>query len=296
MTLLNVNEFKNWDETSYSLIHVLPEEHFKNLHIKNAINICVYEMSFFDKVKELNLGVNHKLVVYGDSVNDLDAKAAAAKLLDLGFDNTFVLEGGILSSINVLEVIGEQQILNEDQHLVLENKSYEIIEESKLHWTGQNANGKHTGEISLRQGNLEVKNKQLSGEFIIDMNSIKTLDLTQEQGASYLDAHLKSDDFFLSKLFPEAKFTFNDVSLETIPYQTTKNCILGGELSIRGISKKQTIDGLIAKVDDKLILNARVEIDRTKWDIIYGSTRFFKFLGMHKVFDTIHIEMRLELI
>ncbi len=296
MTLLNVNEFKNWDETSYTLIHVLPEEHFKNVHIKNAINICVYEMSFFDKVKELNLDVNHKLVVYGDSVKDLDAKAAADKLLNLGYNNIFVLEGGINSSINVLEVIGENQEINVDQHLVLEDQSYEIIEESKLQWSGQNANGKHIGEISLGQGNLEVKNKQVSGEFIIDMNSIKTLDLTKEQGAAYLDAHLKSDDFFLSKLFPEAKFTFNDVTLEKIPYQTTTNCILEGELSIRGISKKQSIDVLIAKVDDKLILNARVAIDRTKWDIIYGSTRFFKFLGMHKVFDTIFIEMRIELI
>lgn len=296
MTLLNVNELKNWEEKSYTLIHVLPEEHFKNVHIKNALNICVYEMSFFDKVKELNLDSNHKVVVYGDSVNDLDAKAAATKLLELGFDDIFVLEGGINSSINILEVIGEQQIHNEDQHLIIEDKFYEIVEESKLQWTGQNANGKHVGEISLRQGNLQVKNKQLSGEFIIDMNSIKTLDLTQEQGASYLDAHLKSDDFFLSKLFPEAKFTFKNVSLEKIPYQTTTNCVFEGELSIRGISKKQNINALIAKVDDKLILNARVEIDRTKWDIIYGSTRFFKFLGMHKVFDAIHIEMRLELI
>jgi len=296
VTLLNVNEFKDWDETSYTLIHVLPEEHFKNVHIKNAINICVYEMSFFDKVKELNLDVNRKLVVYGDSVKDLDAKAAADKLLDLGYNNIFVLEGGINSSISVLEVIGENQEINVDQHLILEDQSYEIIEESKLQWSGQNANGKHIGEISLGQGNLEVKNKQVSGEFIIDMNSIKTLDLTKEQGAAYLDAHLKSDDFFLSKLFPEAKFTFNDVTLEKIPYQTTTNCILEGELSIRGISKKQSIDVLIAKVDDKLILNARVAIDRTKWDIIYGSTRFFKFLGMHKVFDTIFIEMRIELI
>jgi len=296
MTLLNVNEFKKWEEKSYTLIHVLPKEHFENIHIKNALNICVYEMSFFDKVKELNLVSNHKVVVYGDSVNDLDAKAAATKLLELGFDNIFVLEGGINSSINVLEVIGEQQIHNEDRHLIIEDKFYEIVDKSKLQWTGQNANGKHVGEISLRQGNLEVKNKQLSGEFIMDMNSIKTLDLTQEQGASYLDAHLKSDDFFLSKLFPEAKFTFKDVSLEQVPYQTSTNCILEGELNIRGISKKQNINALIAKVDDKLILNARVEIDRTKWDIIYGSTRFFKFLGMHKVFDGIHIEIRLELI
>jgi len=295
MTLLNVKELQNLDKSTYTLIHVLPEEHFNSIHIKGAVNICVYEMSFFDKVKELNLSSQQNIVVYGDSNNDLDAKAAAGKLSQLGFNNIFVLEGGINSVKADLELVGESQALNEDQLLSLDDKTYEIVEQSKLNWTGQNANGKHTGEISLNKGILELKDKQLNGEFIIDMNSIKTLDLTQEQGASYLDAHLKSDDFFLSKLFPQATFSFKNVSLKELPYQTSINCILNGELSIRGISKKQNVNALIARVEDKLVLNARVEIDRTNWDIIYGSSKFFKYLGMHKVFDTIFIEMRLEL-
>ncbi len=127
------------------------------------------------------------------------------------------------------------------------------------------------------------------------MNSIKTLDLSSEEGADHLDAHLRSDDFFLTKLFPEAKYSFNDLKPVQTPYLTDINYILDGELTLKGISKKQSINALFSKLDDKLILNARVEIDRTHWNIMYGSAKFFKYLGIHKIFDRVLIEMRLEL-
>jgi len=128
------------------------------------------------------------------------------------------------------------------------------------------------------------------------MHSINTLDLNEEQGKNYLNIHLKSEDFFLSKLFPETIYRFYNIQSVVTPYQTDTNYIFDGELTIKGISRKQKINVLISKIDNILILNARVEIDRTKWGIIYGSTKFFKFLGMHKVFDAISIDMRLELV
>jgi hypothetical protein len=38
-------------------------------------------------------------------------------------------------------------------------------------------------------------------------------------------------------------------------------------------------------------LEAHFDIDRTCWDIIYGSTRFFEHLGMHKVFDLVSLQL-----
>ncbi len=32
---------------------------------------------------------------------------------------------------------------------------------------------------------------------------------------------------------------------------------------------------------------------RTKWNIVYGSTRFFEHLGKHLVFDLIGIQVRI---
>lgn len=296
MKTININEFKNLREYSYTLIHVLPQEHYQNSHISGAINICVYEVSFFDKIKELNLDYDAKIVLYGDCDYELDAKVAASKLHDLGFDNTYILEGGLSENIDSLDLAGDHKQLNPEQLLILENKTYNIVDNSTLTWTGSNANGKHYGTISLKSGQLQVKESKLYGEFIIDMNSIKTLDLSSEEGADYLDAHLKSDDFFLSKIFPEAKYSFENIQSVEIPYQTDINYIINGHLTIKDITKKQDINTLVSKVEDKLILSARVEIDKTKWGMIYGSTKFFKYLGMHKIFDTFQIEIRIELI
>ena len=296
MEILDINTFKKWEDHTYTLIHVLPKEHYQNVHIKGAINICVYEVSFLAKVKKLNLDSKSKIVLYGESENELDAKAAASKLHDLGFKYTYVLKGGLSACKNILELEGDGKESDTDQLLSLEDRTYTLVDQSSLDWTGENANGKHFGKLALKSGNIEVKDSSLSGEFIIDMNSIKTLDISSVEGADHLDAHLRSDDFFLTKRFHEAKYSFNDLKSLKRPYQTDINYILEGELTLRGITKKQRINTLISKLDDKLVLNARVEIDRTHWNIIYGSAKFFKFLGMHKIFDRILIEMRLELI
>jgi len=41
------------------------------------------------------------------------------------------------------------------------------------------------------------------------------------------------------------------------------------------------------------VLEAHFDIDRTRWNVIYGSTRFFEHLGMHKVFDLLSFQIRM---
>ena len=295
MKTIDAVTLNNLEKETYTLIHVLPKEHYKNLHIKGALNICVYEVSFFDKIKELNLNADRQIVVYGESDNEMDAKMAASKLHDLNFENVYILNGGLNACKNIIPLEGDAHESDNDQLLYLENKTYSIVKNSTLTWTGENANGKHSGEVSLIDGSIEVKDSLLSGEFVIDMNSIKTLDLSSEEGADVLNAHLRSDDFFLSKMFPRSKYSFSHMKSLPVPYQTSVNYMIDGELSLRGIRKEQRINMLVSKVKETLVINARIELDRTQWGIIYGSSRFFKYLGMHKIFDIILIDIRLEL-
>lgn len=296
MTVLSANEFKNWEKNRYTLIHVLPQEHYQNLHIKGSRNICVYEVSFFKSIKKLNLDYEENIVLYGDSENDLDAKVAASKLSKLGFNNIYVLDGGLSVCKDILDVEGEGLQNDSDQLLVIDEGIYNLSEKSTIEWSGANVNGKHFGTIALKSGYIELKESLLNGEFIIDMNSIKALDLSIEDGSEYLESHLKSDDFFLSKVFPESKYSFKNIRPLEVPYQTDINYVIDGELTLRGITKEQKLNTLISRLQDGLVFNARVELDKTKWGVVYGSSKFFKFLGMHKIFDTIYLEMRLELI
>lgn len=276
----------------FSLIHILPKNHFDNYYIKGSINICVYEVSFIENISNLKLSLDDKIVVYGDSINDLDAIAACEKLEMNFYTNVFYLKGGI-SSADKLE--GNKNILSNEQFTKLKDKNYMLNKGSSLQWTGKNINGKHFGTVDIDSGTVNVKNNILSGSFIVNMNAIKTLDLKKEEGSDQLDLHLKSEDFFLTSIFPKASFRFENVKPKEKSFVTDINYLVNGNMEIKGIHKKITIPMNISQEANTLILTTNFDFDKTQWNIFYGSSKFFKYLGMHKIFDNISIEMRLEL-
>ena len=67
-----------------------------------------------------------------------------------------------------------------------------------------------------------------------------------------------------------------------------------GELELRGVKAQQSFMTTITKTPENgLAAEAHFDLDRTRWGIIYGSTRFFEHLGMHQVFDLISIQVRI---
>ena len=278
----------------FTLIDVLPKVHYDNVHFKNAINICVYEMSFISSIDELKLKKDSKIVLYGNNHNDVDSKAAYEKLILAKYINIFYIKNPFsLTDKTYLE--GKNITLNEEQVLNLPTKRFSLSSNNTLTWTGKNTNGSHTGSIKLSSGFISYEKNVLEGEFIVDMKSIDTSDLTQEQGKDYLNTHLNSEDFFFTHFFPQAKFSFSNISLEKDAYLTANNCILEGVLSIKGISKPFACAANLSFIEERLVLSSTFSFDRTFWNIIYGSSKFFKYLGMHKVFDDIIIDLRLEL-
>ena len=76
-----------------------------------------------------------------------------------------------------------------------------ILHKPRLLWLGEKVTGQHTGTIKLQSGWLNWKdNKIVSGEFNIDMTSLKDSEANER-----LEGHLKSDDFFGVEKFPVSK-------------------------------------------------------------------------------------------
>ena len=59
----------------------------------------------------------------------------------------------------------------------------------------------------------------MTGAVEIDMDSIENINLEGDELQPVLVSHLKSDDFFLVKAFPKAKFTINRGHLAEEPHQ-----------------------------------------------------------------------------
>ena len=147
---------------------------------------------------------------------------------------------------------------------------------STIMWTGKKVGGQHQGTINLKSGELKIEGNSIEGgTFIIDMNSIKDTDLTDPSYNAKLVGHLKSDDFFSVEKFPEAKFVITKTTKSTGNQQT-----ITGNMTIKGITHPVSFE--VQKSGNTY--EAHIIVDRSKYNVRYGSNSFFDNLG-NKVID-----------
>ncbi|MFV8372305.1 YceI family protein [Flavobacterium sp. LB2P74] len=160
------------------------------------------------------------------------------------------------------------------------------VAQSSINWTGKKVTGQHEGTINLKDGALVFKGKKLiGGTFNVDMNSLVTTDLKAGQGKEKLEGHLKSGDFFGTEKFPTATLIFKKIALKAPNVYTVT-----GDLTIKGKTNPITFD-LVTTKDSAA---TSLKIDRTKYDIKYGSGSFFDNLGDKAINDDFNLAIALK--
>ncbi len=164
---------------------------------------------------------------------------------------------------------------------------------SSLKWTGKKVTGQHTGTVALKSGNVDLdKNAIKGGEFEIDMASIKDSDITSEKDNAKLVGHLKSDDFFGVEKNPTAKFKIT--SVKELKGQKDATHEVTGDLTIKGKTAPVTFPAKIEIKGDKATAKGTVTVDRTKYDVKYGSGKFFENLGDKMINDNFELALDLK--
>jgi len=157
---------------------------------------------------------------------------------------------------------------------------------SVVSWVGKKVTGEHSGVISVKSGSLEFENgKLVDGMIEIDMNSIKCTDL-EGKPAKNLEGHLKSDDFFGVPNHPTARFRVTGTEDSKKDGYVT----ITGELTIKGITKDVSFDAMLTDTGAK----GTMSIDRTKFDVKYGSGSFFDGLGDKMIYDNFDLELDIK--
>jgi rhodanese-related sulfurtransferase/polyisoprenoid-binding protein YceI len=293
-------ELKKWidERRDFLLIDTLPQEVFKKRRIPRAESACVYEVSFPDQVGAIAVEKERRLVVYGSSHRSRDAVTAAEKLVRLGYRNVYALSGGVLGwQAEGFALVGEEveAAIDPGTHLNLVNGTYPIDPEvSVVAWMGRNANTIHTGTVGLAGGEIAVEGGLLSGIVEADMDSIRNIDLEGNELQSVLIAHLKSEDFFFVKSFPQAKFFIQIAKPVAEGYLSSPNYEVEGSFELCGVRRDIHFLATLSNLaDGRIAAEAHFDLDRTWWNVLYGSSRFFEHLGMHLVFDPITIQLRI---
>ena len=162
-------------------------------------------------------------------------------------------------------------------------------EKSTLKWFATKVTGKHDGSVKLSSGSIKSDGKSVTGgSFDIDMTSLVVADLTDPGMNGKLLGHLKSDDFFSVEKHKTAHFEITKVTAKS-----GNEFEVAGKMTIKGITQDISFPATITTTAKEVKANAKITLDRTKWDIRYGSGKFFEGLGDKVIHDDFVIELNL---
>ena len=159
------------------------------------------------------------------------------------------------------------------------------VKDSNIEWEGEKVTGSHEGTIELKDGYFTMENGELKGgEFVMDMTSITVTDLEGEDKGK-LEGHLKSDDFFGVNNHPTAKLIITSVAKKS---NGTYGVV--ADLTIKEKTNSITFD---LDMDDNSA-STELTIDRSKYDVRYGSGSFFDNLGDKTIYDNFELDVELK--
>lgn len=182
-------------------------------------------------------------------------------------------------------------------------KNYELVDgsyvvdlgNSSISWRGSKSmvpGYAATGNIELKSGKLRVEDDLLkSGEFVANMQSINVAMTGTGSGMDDLAEKLRSDVFFDAENFPEAKFSLKSIA----PSVTRDRVLMNGDFIIKDISNFIEFEAEVFMIEqtNTIKLIGKVLLDRTLWDIQYGSDKFFDNLGDNVIDDIFEVEVEI---
>jgi polyisoprenoid-binding protein YceI len=189
----------------------------------------------------------------------------------------------VTNDTSLADVQGEAYTVNTSNSVVL--------------WEGKKPGKDHNGTVKLSEGKVIVNNGQVSGgRFIINFTSIENTDLKAKgdmDSYNKLVGHLKSPDFFDVEKFPSGTFVITKVTPKDGP--DGANAEVTGNLTVKGKTNPITFPAKITINGNQLMADAKFKLDRSKYDIRYGSKTFFPDKAVNDLIDN-DVDMEVKLV
>lgn len=199
-----------------------------------------------------------------------------------------------------VEAIETDRVFNIDREMmgmtpemvVVENADMYALTESQINWNAKKVTGAHHGVLPQASARIAVsENTIVDGVIRVDMTGLKVTDLEEGEKNAKLTGHLKSEDFFAVDQFPHAVFKIESATaaLDGGTFKVT------GTMNIRGISNKESIEITPQYNSDGVLnLTGNVSLDRSKYNVRYGSGSFFKNLGDKMIDDQFDLSFEMQ--
>ncbi len=160
---------------------------------------------------------------------------------------------------------GDQTAATPDKEVDLSNVTFSK-DLSRVVWFGEMLGlYSHEGTVDLAQADLKIQDGKIAGGvFVVDMLTITPTDQNYkpEEGSTpeKLVAHLSNADFFDVPNHPAARFEITRMDQNTAE----------GILTIRGVSKQETIENIAVSKEDNLVtIKGELVFDRKAFNVAW---------------------------
>ena len=178
----------------------------------------------------------------------------------------------------ILSIVAAIAVAFSAQAQITDGKYILDFNKSTINWKATKVTGAgHEGTIRVSSGVMNVAGKSINGKVKVDMNGIVCTDLQDAGKNAYLLNHLKGEDFFNTVKFPDAIFETTKITEAKGNDGTTHR--VEGNLTIKGITKPVSFSAKITGGNGQIFIVGDLKVDRTQFDVKYGSTSFFDNLG-----------------
>lgn len=158
--------------------------------------------------------------------------------------------------------------------------------ESTVVWTGSKPVGaSHSGFVDVQAGELVIEEGALvSGQFTLDMQTIRTTDDMAQGMIDRLEGHLKSDDFFGVETYPTTT-----IELKSAEKTGDNTYTVIADLTIKETTEEIVFEATVEETDDSITATTDIVFDRAAFDVQYNSGSFFSDLGDDLINDEVEI-------
>lgn len=168
-------------------------------------------------------------------------------------------------------------------------------ERSFIEWTAKKKiilNYVDKGTLAISEGSLVINNEEVltEGSLTIDVNSLEVTETGVGGGFNGLARDMLSGRFLDAEQFPTASFMVTSVEAGR------KNTFdLVGDLTIKNVTHPVALTVSVKSMSaDSIQLIGELEIDRTEYDVTFGSDKFFDDLGDKVIDDVIQLVISLQ--
>lgn len=279
--------------TGPSVLDVRLAEDYERARISGALNNCVFEVAFGERMTTLAPDKDLPLCVYGANRESQESAMACEKLNRAGYTQVSSLDGGIVAWTQAaFPTEGTHEAV--DAPAIPTGRRNLDLEESRVEWTGRNLLNKHRGWIALKSGYLDFDGTTITGgEVVLSVHKIHCDDLAGTPLHDVLIAHLRSDDFFDTERFPEARLVLRSARFDPNS-PGGQNLRVEADLTLKGVTAPLSFTASAGiDPDGRPAAQAAFTLDRTQWGVIYGSGKWFHRLAGHLVNDLIEFQVRI---